>query len=351
LRTVCLAVLLPSVAVGMLPSQAGGEVVSSQETGKVYSIVPPQHGFYSKYVDYRGIPIKAHEDVADEALFAARDRLAVMLRRLPVVVWNLRQEGVELHIIGKDQVTSDLPEHRHLKGKPYDGNLDIDQRTRGVGGQFVSCGEENLLGLPGDRYAGRDICVHEFAHAIHDYGLCRDVRELIGEQYRKSLAIGLWKGTYAATNQDEFLAELSMWYFGTHGDVGRISPPPRSGSGWLREYDPEAFRLLDDLYSGRITVKRIKLDMLAPRPAAQEAVTRSSDGSATTLRFRNRTAQELQLHWVDYQGKRQSYGTLPPGEQRAQRTYANHVWLVTDESGKDIALFVAVPRPGLAVIE
>ncbi len=183
---------------------------------------------------------------------------------MPAIRANLAANGVELHIIGKDEVTSDLPEHRHLKGKPFEGKLTVDQRTRGLGGRLASCGEENLLHLPGDRYAGRDICAHEFAHAIRAYGLSDDVRARIRKQYDASLARGRWKTAYAATNDDEFFAELSMWYFGTRGDLGRIKPPPKPGRDWLRKYDPEAFDLLDALYTGGLAVSPFRREARRP---------------------------------------------------------------------------------------
>ena len=77
----------------------------------------------------------------------------MMLGHLPVMVTKLVAAKVELHIIGKDQVTIDLPEWQQDKGKPlpeYNG-LTRDQRTRGMGGRLVSCGEENLLKLEQDR--------------------------------------------------------------------------------------------------------------------------------------------------------------------------------------------------------
>jgi hypothetical protein len=69
---------------------------------------------------------------------------------------------------------------------------------------------------------------------------------------------GKWKTAYAATNDDEFFAELSMWYFGTHGDVGRMSPAPEPGRDGLRRYDREAFELLDGIYSGCIMVAPVE---------------------------------------------------------------------------------------------
>ena len=244
---------------GLLPNrvqEAQTDVV--QEKTTVRRLEPPEQGFFAKELDYEGIRIKAPVVVADRALLVARDRIARLLKNLPDARYNLKMAGAELHIIGKDQVTSDLPEHRRLKGKPFDGKLTVDERTRGLGGLLTSCGEENLLELPGDRYKGRDICTHEFAHNLQDHGLSRDVRRQISAQYQRSLDKGLWKGAYAATNVSEYFAELTMWYFGTHGDLHMTDSKPANGPEGLKAYDPEAYSLLDDLYSGRIPIARVK---------------------------------------------------------------------------------------------
>lgn len=221
---------------------------------QIETIEPPEQGFFSKYLDFRGIPIKAHAVVSDAALVEAQERLSTMLRHLPVIHSNLISAGVELHIIGKDQVTTDLPEWRHDKGKPLPeyGGLTRDQRTRGMGGRLVSCGEENLLKLDKDKYHGRDICVHEFAHAVRNYAMSPAMRAGFDRQYRHSIAKGRWVNGYAATNPDEFFAELSMWYFGTHGDMNMAEPKPKNGPEGFQQYDPEAFALFDDFYRGRL---------------------------------------------------------------------------------------------------
>jgi alpha-glucosidase len=227
----------------------------------ITAIVPPEKGFFSKRLDFHGIPIKAHEVVADEALRAAYGRLDLLfsnlLPRQPTVISNLVAAGAELHIIGRDQVTTDLPEWRHDKGKKlaeYHG-LTRDERTRGMGGRLTSCGEENLLKLEKDRYRGRDICLHEFSHNIRNHGIQQELRARFDEQFRRSLAKGLWQGSYAGSNPDEFFAELTMWYFGTHGDMKMKGPKPANGREGLKEYDPEAFAMLDDFYSGWMEVK------------------------------------------------------------------------------------------------
>ncbi len=215
---------------------------------RILPIEPAEKDFFAKRLDYDGIPIKAPAVVADEALFEAYQRLEMLLGKLPAVRGKLRQARAELHIIGRDQVTSDLPEWRHMKGKPFDGSLTIDQRTRGMGGRLVSCGEENLLRLEKDRYRGRDICVHEFAHCIFQYGAGESARKKFCEQRERSLAAGLWVGSYAGSNEHEFFAELTMWYFGTHGDMGMKGKKPRPGPEGLKEYDPAAFALIEEFY-------------------------------------------------------------------------------------------------------
>ena len=226
---------------------------------KILQLEPPQQDFFTKELSFKGIPIKAPEVVEDQALYAAYDRLSMMLTNLPTVVSNLVAAGAELHIIGRNQVTTDLPEWRKDKGKKlaeYNG-LTRDQRTRGMGGLLTSCAEENLLKLEKDHYFGRDICVHEFAHNIRNVGIPREVRAKFNEQYHRSLDKGLWQKSYAGSNPDEFFAELTMWYFGTHGDLKMTGPKPDNGPEGLKKYDPEAYALLDDFYSGRIEIAKV----------------------------------------------------------------------------------------------
>jgi hypothetical protein len=253
---------LPLLAVASFasapPSQAAVSPETTVSTNRppIVRIDPPEQEFFAKQLDYHGIPIKASAVVADEALYAAYDRLALELGHLPMVVSNLVAAGVQLHIIGRNQVTTDLPEWRQDKGKPlpeYNG-LTRDQRTRGMGGRLTSCGEENLLKLKNDHYYGRDICIHEFAHSIRNFGIPREVRARFNQQYHRSLQKGLWKGSYAGSNPDEFFAELSMWYFGTHGDLHMTGAKPEDGPEGLKKYDPEAYALFDDFYSGKIPI-------------------------------------------------------------------------------------------------
>ena len=250
------AVFLGSVA----GSHSDQEVSAARPAIRI--VDPPEQGFYSKVLDFHGIPIKAHMVVSDEALYAAYDRLSLQLKNLPMVISNLAAAGAELHIIGRNQVTTDLPEWQHDKHVPLDeyNGLTRDRRTRGMGGRITSCGEENLLRLPKeqDRYFGRDICLHEFAHNIMGSGINPEVRAKIAEQANKSKGKGLWVNSYAGSNASEFFAELTMWYFGTRGDLSMTGPKPENGAKGLMQYDPDAYQFLDDFYGGRIEVAKVE---------------------------------------------------------------------------------------------
>jgi cyclophilin family peptidyl-prolyl cis-trans isomerase len=91
-----------------------------------------------------------------------------------------------------------------------------DRRARGLGGRITSCGEENLLGFPGDPYAGENILIHEFAHALHHVAL-RELesgfQEALEGLHRRALAEGRWSGTYEASNPEEYWAEgVQSWF-------------------------------------------------------------------------------------------------------------------------------------------
>lgn len=314
-------------------------------------IDPPEQGFYGKRLQYAGIEIKAHDSTEDRALFAARDRLEQMLRANPSVRASLAAAGAELHIIGAEQAPSDLPENRHLKGRPYEGALTIDERTRGTGGLAASCGEENLLKLARDRYEGRDVCVHEFAHTIYNVGVGEATRALFAARYSAATARGLWKGTYAATSADEFFAELSMWYFGTHGDPGALRRV-ESGAAWLAAYDPESFALLDRFYRGLLPGAQAPWPRAALLDVQKEPELRSAPTRAPArLLVRNRSHAELKLYWLDFDGTRKLYAAIPPLGTALQNTFAQHVWLVTSADGTAQALTIALPPASVLVVE
>jgi len=85
-------------------------------------------------------------------------------------------------------------------------------------------------------------------------------------------------------------------------------------------------------------------------PDSEKTLRSGNSNVPTTIRFANKTDQELHIFWLDSDGKRHAYGTIPPHGRSAQNTFATHVWVVTDAAGKALALFTATAKQGLAVV-
>ncbi len=171
--------------------------------------------FHKKYVDAGGYPIVASEKVNDYALKEAAYLVNLMLAQRPDVKAAMIKSGSRLCIIAHNEFTTDLPEFAWLKPKDY-----WDARARGTGGSqtdpYCSCGEENLLGYPGDPYSTENILIHEFAHNIHLRGMVNvdpTFDRRLKETYDRAMAAGRWKGKYAATNHHEYFAEgVQSWF-------------------------------------------------------------------------------------------------------------------------------------------
>lgn len=90
----------------------------------------------------------------------------------------------------------------------------------------------------------------------------------------------------------------------------------------------------------------LALAAAAPAAAQQrcpsEGGLRSQHGAvATTINFINQSAQTIQIWWLNYQGRREGFATLRPGQRYEAWTYATHPWVVTDESGNCLQIVFA----------
>lgn len=205
--------------------------------------------FYQKHVDFHGFPILGSKHVAYEALLEAAAILQHLLCNRADLLAAINAQKIRLCVMSPEEQTTDVPEHSDLTPKEY-----WDRRARGLGATrirpAVNCGAENLLNLKDDRYPQENILIHEFSHVIHEQGLGavdKDFQLRLDKVYRESLANGLWKGTYAAENDNEFWAETAQCYFDCnnspnhdHNDVNTRAE--------LKEYDPAAFVLADDVF-------------------------------------------------------------------------------------------------------
>jgi VHL beta domain len=355
----CAPVLCPTIllflAVALSAAQSPDSMthtVAAIGASGVTHLNPPHFGFYGKLLGCDGISVRAASGVSDNALILACQKIQMMLANAPVARQNLVAKGAELHIIGASQNDSDLPEHRYQRGEAYVDSLghstDIDRRTRGVGGVYSSCGEENLLHLPSDRYKnGFDICIHEFAHDIMDNGFDPAIQQEITRVYHASIGKGLWRGAYAAVNPQEYFAELSTWYFGARGNYVH-DQEPASGPVGLRAYDPDGYELLDSLYKGRIQ-PALAYMLVAKRVRPGEV---SGIGtSPAQLVLVNNTRERYQLLWVSSTGATTVYGKLEPYSRFSINTSIGHVWELKDTAGQSAARFLVSAPEALATID
>lgn len=201
--------------------------------------------FYKKYVSAEGLPITSSEQVADAALLKARELINKMLANRPDIRKALIEAGVRFVVIGASEQTTDIPEYAQMKPKEF-----WNQRARGFGGRVVSCGEENLLCYPIDRYDDENILIHEFAHCIHLIGLQRadpDFDKKLKQLYDRASAKGLWKGTYAGSNASEYWAEGVQSYFDCNRQ-NNYNHNHVNTRDELQIYDPELAALVAETF-------------------------------------------------------------------------------------------------------
>src|SRR3546814_12140464 len=84
-----------------------------------------------------------------------------------------------------------------------------------MGGLLTSGATENLLAMPGTRYFGATILVHEFSHAIFDAMETVDpaLFEQVRKAYAQAMARHLWAGQYGAPTAHAYLAEGQQLWF------------------------------------------------------------------------------------------------------------------------------------------
>lgn len=199
--------------------------------------------FYTQYTDAGGVPVVASSRPLQASLLAARSIVLNMLSNRTDLLAALRKARVRVAVIGGAEVTTDIPEYATLVPADW-----WNSRTRGVGATAArpvsSAGEENLLGLPGDRYVGESIMVHEFGHTLFEMGVRRLDRGAdlqLDRIYGKAMGAGLWQNTYAATNYREYWAEGVQCWFDANprglAAANGIHGPVATREGLL-EYDP-----------------------------------------------------------------------------------------------------------------
>lgn len=350
--------------------------------------------FYRQWIDVGGFPVVASEKVNSHAVQEAAWLIQQVIGHRPDLLKALAENSVRFSVMSFNEMTTQIPEHSDLKPDFY-----WDRRARGLGATSarpsVSCGEENLLNYPGDPYGTENILIHEFAHAIHQMGLSTvdpDFDKRLKQLYEAAMEKGLWKGTYASTNKEEYWAEGTQSWFNTNRE-NDAQHNHVSKRGILKEYDPGLAELLTDIYGDTDwrysdAVKRLNLPHLqgynpdnAPKFAWPAELTssyeqlfdkncegndkwvnlnryepnqlsnlNSHDGEHTAVLFVNKTEADITYYWIDGDGNESYRGRAAADAFSIQHTHVGHIWLVKDSDGQDLVLFQAKEKTGRAFI-
>ncbi len=243
LQTMCFVCLLWWVQLDDLVAQPVRAV--PEQIRQAFQLDP----FYQKCLLVDGFPVIGSDRVSDAAIREAAWIVRQMLGNRDDILRAMVGNKTRMAVMAHNEYTTDVPEHRHLAPRVF-----WDRRARGLGATprapAVSCAEENLLCHPGDPYSTENICIHEFAHAIHEMGM-KDVDpsfdKRLRDAYRLALAKGLWKDTYAAVDHKEYWAEAVQSWFDDNRESDALHNHVNTRDE-LREYDPTLAALCEEVF-------------------------------------------------------------------------------------------------------
>ncbi len=282
-----------ALALSLLAREAGAEAIPKVGPPPAALGLDP---FYRKYVDAAGIPVTSSARVPDAALLAARNIVIDMLSMRPDLRDQLVRMGERVGVMAPDEMTTDLPEQRDWKKPVIDdtrvtycerknyaaisGMTDREYwntRARGMGGIYTTGATENLLGVPGTRYYGENILVHEFSHSILSAIQIVDPKQYSDVQaaFENAQGKGLWKGSYSATNIQEYWAEGAQFWFNSNMAYKRGRLVIVNAQD-LKQYDPALYGALGNVFS---PTHRIAADAFYMHPARMNSRPLPADGT------------------------------------------------------------------------
>lgn len=234
-----------SLVLGALSAYAADVGPVPEAVRREFQLAP----FYQKHTEVGGLPVVGSTNVSDFALREAAWIVGQMLTNRADILRAMATNKTRLAVMAWNEFTTDVPEHTHLKSRIF-----WDRRARGLGATrrapAVSCGEENLLCFPGDPYSTENICIHEFAHAIHGMGLSTldpTFDRRLRAAHHSATNRGLWKGTYAYTNPSEYWAEGVQDWFDNNRENDALHNHVNTRAE-LKEYDAGLAALCEEVF-------------------------------------------------------------------------------------------------------
>ena len=351
--------------------------------------------FYQQWISVEGFPVVASEQVNPYALKEMAWLIWKVIGHRPDVLEALVKNSVRFSVIGYTELITEIPEYRD-----YGGGF-LLYKFRGFGGSeelgrpAVSEPEEQLLHYPGNNNS--NAAIHEFAHAIHKFGLPTidpTFDNRLKGAYDAAIAKGLWEGTYASSDRREYWAEGTQAWFHPQGfsSISGIGSTRQA----LKTYDPRLAALLAEVYGDsdwRYTPPAVRthlphLQGFDPQSAPtfqgwpkleeleRQFYNPSSDGGdywvdlrpydpnllprlnqsrtagspSEGIAFVNLTQARILVYWAGYDGTADYWTIVNPGGLRVNGGWTNDIWLIKDHNGKDLVLFQSKGKLGRAII-
>ncbi len=345
--------------------------------------------FYQQWINVGGFPVIASARVNPYAVKEAAWVIWQMIGHRKSILKNLGRHGDQLSVLAIDESWGDLPEYE-ADDSPlkFVGAHHRDTVFSGV----TTASEENLL----DPILNYSFLIHEFTHVIHNglrqFGSEFDNR--LNTFYNAAMKKGLWSGTYASSNRDEYLAEaVGSWFNAPYQNN------PIKTREQLKRYDPDLAKLIGELlgdFDWRYTSPRIRADLAHLRgydfqqnlrsggPFAWEIRARelekqlkdpNSDGGGKWVNLKlyppsdlatllestergesaqfiwvNLTGNEISFYYVDSDGVEHWHYTAATKWWFDIGTYAGAIWLIKDHNGNPLAVFRAEEKVGRVLV-
>ena len=358
--------------------------------------------FYQQWIDVEGLPVVASAKVNPHALKEAVWQIWQMIGHRPDVLAALVQNRVRFAVKAHTEILTDIPEY---------SDEGADFLVYGIGGlggsnlpghPAAGTSEENLLHYPngGGSYT---VLIHEFAHAIHIFGMSTidptfDKRLKIA--YDAAMAKGLWRGSYSSTTSGEYWAEgTQAWFYPEDTpDDNSYNRSHINTRTELKHYDPDLAALLTEIYGDRewrYTPPTVRthlphlqgfdpqdsptfqgwpelekanrqfrnpnsdgegrwVDLRPYEPNVLPSLNESRTvGPSTTIHFINLTRAEVLVYEVGYDGTEWHWVRIPSDSRyiTGRPCKTNDIWLIKDLNGRNLAVFQAIEKPGRAIIE
>ncbi|KAL6778339.1 hypothetical protein ACKKBG_A17815 [Auxenochlorella protothecoides x Auxenochlorella symbiontica] len=281
----------------------------------------------------RGHPIYAFDCVPDAAVRLAAFTMDCMTAHLPApAVSRMHGWGAFLAIIGRGQVTTDIPQYAQYRGQDSgNGGGRVETATRGLGGgtsnPVSSVGEENLTMEDDVHYGCESILIHEWAHAVMDLGYAEQpLQAEIVECWKAAEKRGTYvKGSYIISNPGEYWAEASQaWFEATMRDDVTSGLKTRDA---VKRADPWLASLLTRVYGDGPW----RYWHTCPRPftgdEARWQAGRALGGRTVPPVAPYQAVGGAELGWPAQAGPPQPTGPTPRPDQRRRRRRSASKWV------------------------